>query len=61
MLQGYPQLTDAVYTKGERGGDPWFMVFSGQYPTKAAARQGADRLPEPLRKNSPWVREIKDL
>jgi DamX protein len=61
VLNKYSQLDNLVYTKGERKGKPWFMVFYGEYQSKAAAQNGASRLPPALRKASPWVRTTKNL
>lgn len=61
VLKKYSQLEPLVYTRGERKGKPWFMVFYGQYKSKAAAQNGASRLPPALRKASPWVRTTKNL
>lgn len=61
VLKEYSQLENLVYTKGERKDKPWFMVFYGQYKSKAAAQNGASKLPAALRKSSPWVRTTKNL
>jgi len=61
VLRQYPQLDTAVYTRGERQGESWFMVFYGEYATKAAANEAVASLPESLRKRSPWVRTTDGL
>jgi DamX protein len=61
VLNKYSQLDHLVYTRGERKGKPWFMVFYGQYSSRAAAQNGASKLPLSLRKASPWVRTTKNL
>lgn len=60
-LRRYPQVDSMVYTRGERGGKPWFMVFQGNYPTKDAAQKAAQALPAGLVSGVPWIRENRNL
>jgi DamX protein len=61
ILRRYPQVDAMVYTRGERNGKQWFMVFQGTYPSKDAAQQAAQTLPAGLVSGSPWVRENRSL
>lgn len=44
-----------------RDGKPWFVVSSGAYPDKKAATAAVARLPQQLRSQSPWVREVGQI
>jgi len=61
VLRRYPQVNAMVYTRGERSGKQWFMVFQGNYPTQNAAQQAAQTLPSGLVSGVPWVRENRSL
>ncbi|MBW7473062.1 SPOR domain-containing protein, partial [Marinobacter sp. F4218] len=61
VLERYPELKDAVYTRGERNGEPWFMVIYGQYQTRTAAQNALSELPQALRGQSPWIRSAEGL
>ena len=61
ILRRYSQVDAMVYTRGERNGEPWFMVFQGNYPSKNAAQQAAKTLPAGLVSAVPWVRENRSL
>jgi DamX protein len=61
ILKQHSQLNNLVYTKSERNGEPWFMVLYGQYASKATAQNAASKLPESLKKSSPWIRTTKNL
>jgi len=61
VIDQYPALENLRYTRGQRQGKPWFMVFLGPYPSKDAALKAAAGLPEALRKSSPWVRTTENL
>jgi DamX protein len=61
ILRRFPQVDAMVYTRGERSGKQWFMVFQGNYATKDAAQQAAQGLPTGLVSGSPWVRENRSL
>ncbi|EAZ99378.1 SPOR domain-containing protein [Marinobacter sp. ELB17] len=61
ILRRYPQVDAMVYTRGERNGKQWFMVFQGTYPSKDAAQQAAQTLPADLVSGEPWVRENRSL
>jgi len=61
VLRRYPQVDAMVYTRGERNGKQWFMVFQGNYATKEAAQQAAQTFPSGLVSGAPWVRENRSL
>jgi len=61
ILRRYSQVDAMVYTRGERNGEPWFMVLQGNYPSKNAAQQAAKTLPAGLVSAVPWVRENRSL
>ncbi|MFT7365900.1 MAG: DamX protein [Marinobacter psychrophilus] len=61
ILRRYPQVDAMVYTRGERNGRQWFMVFQGIYPSKDAAQQAVQTLPAGLVSGKPWVRENRSL
>ncbi|WP_261977934.1 SPOR domain-containing protein, partial [Marinobacter sp. F3R11] len=61
VISRYPSLDEMVYTLGERKGEPWFMVFYGNYSTKDEARTAVDRLPDSLVSRPPWVRTTDGL
>ncbi len=61
VIDQYPDMEKLSYTRGQRQGGPWFMVFLGPYPTKDAALKAAADLPEALRNSSPWVRTTGNL
>jgi DamX protein len=61
ILRRYPQVDAMVYTRGERNGKQWFMVFQGTYPSKDAAQQAAQTLSAGLVLGKPWVRENRSL
>jgi DamX protein len=44
-----------------RDGKPWFVVSSGAYPDKKAATAAVAQLPQQLRSQSPWVREVGQI
>lgn len=41
-------------------GQPWFVVVSGVYGSKAEAVAAVNALPPKIRRQSPWVRPLKD-
>lgn len=61
VIDQYPDLNNLLYTRGERQGESWFMVFLGPYSSKEAAVRAAAELPETLRNSSPWVRTTDNL
>ena len=61
IVERHSQLGEIVYTLGERQGQPWFMVFYGEFPTREAANEAVSGLPQELVSRSPWVRSIDSL
>jgi DamX protein len=61
VVERYPNLDKIVYTVGERQGQPWFMVFYGEFPTLEAANEAASDLPQELVSRSPWIRSTNSL
>ncbi|QSP96093.1 SPOR domain-containing protein [Marinobacter salinisoli] len=61
LLEQHRDLEGLVYTRSERQGRFWFMVFAGPYPTREAARAAETNLPKDLRDQSPWIRAASDL
>ncbi|MCD1649550.1 SPOR domain-containing protein, partial [Marinobacter adhaerens] len=61
VISSYSELDNLVYTRGERQGQPWFMVFYGEFPSREAANAAASGLPEELASRSPWVRPVDNL
>ena len=61
VISGYPSLGEMVYTMGTRKGEPWFMVFYGDYSSKEEAQKAASRLPDALVSRTPWVRTTEAL
>jgi DamX protein len=61
VVERHSDLDGIVYTLGERQGQPWFMVFYGEFPTPGAANEAASDLPEDLVSRSPWIRSTGSL
>lgn len=61
VIDRYAKLGQLVYTRSERQGEPWFMVFYGEFPTREAANAAASELPDALVAQSPWVRSAGNL
>lgn len=50
-----------AYYQTEYKGGPWWVLLQGDYPTRAAARQGIEALPASLRKAQPWPRSFSEI
>jgi len=65
LIEKYIQDNDlqghAGYYKSVRGGQAWYALVYGSYPTSAAAQSAIADLPKGLRKWSPWVRKYADI
>lgn len=46
------------YFEARRNAKPWYVVVTGPYPSKEAARDGIAQLPEQLQRQKPWVRSV---
>lgn len=42
-------------------GKPWFVVISGPFESREAAKRSVEKLPATLRKQQPWVRSIEPV
>ncbi|MEJ2452465.1 MAG: SPOR domain-containing protein [Gammaproteobacteria bacterium] len=49
------------YYVSRRSGEDWYSLVYGVYPTVGDAKAAIDALPAPLKKWSPWVRNIKSI
>jgi hypothetical protein len=44
-----------------RGGETWYALLYGRFGDRQAARQAIATLPQPIRDNNPWIRQIGEL
>lgn len=51
----------AGYYRNKRQGENWYALVYGSYPSINDANEAVAKLPENLRKWSPWVRKVKDI
>ena len=51
----------AVVVRTRRNGADWFIVVLGSYPDREAARAAINRLDRRLRRDSPWLRPIREV
>lgn len=58
LVKAYVGQLPITYFEAERNAKPWYVVVTGPYPSKQAARDGIARLPEALRRQQPWVRSV---
>lgn len=40
---------------------PWFVVIYGDFSSMQAAKEAQEKLPFPLKKHKPWVRQFQDI
>lgn len=52
---------DAAYFRFSKGGEPWYAVVYGAYPSRAAANAVAGDMPRNLRGIKPWVRSFASI
>jgi len=50
-----------MYYRAEYKGKPWYVVVSGPYESRAAAKAEVAKLPAKLRNQKPWVRPIEPI
>ena len=50
-----------LYVGSTYKGGAWFVVISGIYPDKSAARKALASLPAAVKKQKPWLRSVKGL
>jgi DamX protein len=58
FLRSHQLSGDVAYFQTLRNGEPWFIVVTGVYPSRAAAVTARDRLPAKLRKSGVWPRTL---
>ncbi len=51
----------AGYYRSKRSGEDWYSLVYGAYPTVQDAKLAIDKLPDDLKKWSPWVRNIRSI
>ncbi|SDT90855.1 AAA family ATPase [Halopseudomonas salegens] len=61
FIQRHSGLSDLGLFETRHQGQPWFVVTHGIYPNGRAARQAIAQLPEGLREQSPWARDISGI
>lgn len=61
FLRQHDSVPGLRYTRTERGGRSWFVVFYGQYDTREQARADLARLPRELRQLEPWIRSLANM
>lgn len=61
FIRQHADLPDLGLFETRHQGQPWFVVTQGVYPDSRAASQGATRLPEALRRQEPWPRNIAGI
>jgi len=49
------------YYKNKRGGEYWYALVYGAFPSVSEANAAVADLPEDLKKWSPWVRKLKSI
>lgn len=52
---------EAAYFRFSKGGEPWYAVVYGMYPSRAAADAVAGDMPGNLRGIKPWVRSFASI
>jgi septal ring-binding cell division protein DamX len=52
---------EAVFYQTRRDRQPWYVVVTGDYPTREAALAARQSLPATLREQSPWPRPFSDI
>lgn len=54
-------ISSLMYYRAEYKGKPWYVVVSGPYESRAAAKAEVAKLPAKLRNQKPWVRPIEPI
>ncbi len=52
---------ETAYYRGIHQGAPWYVLLYGVYPTRQAALDGRNRLPEKVRRGKPWARDLASV
>ncbi len=61
FIRQHADLSDIGLFETRHLGQPWYVVTQGIYPDSRAARQGIAQLPEALRRQEPWPRNIDGI
>ncbi len=60
FIKQYSSIKPALYWYETRHNNkPWYVVVAGVYKDRHSAQQAVERWPAALRKQSPWIRDIK--
>lgn len=54
-------LRQTAYYRGNFKDSEWFVLLYGIYPSRNAALEARERLPEALRKGKPWPRSLESV
>jgi DamX protein len=49
------------YFEARHEGNPWFVVVSGHFTSRAAANRALSDLPANIRNMEPWIRSMGDV
>ena len=61
VIEQHESVISIRYTLTERQGNDWYVGFFGNFATKAAARDAIRELPQGLKRQSPWVRNLSEF
>lgn len=61
FLNQHPLGNKAHVVQTRHGGRDWHVLITGDYPSRSAARNALNRLPQALRDNGIWVRSFASL
>lgn len=60
-LQAQETDRDLHLLRTQREGRDWYIVLTGAEAEREAAQESRDNLPQALRENDPWIRQIQEL
>jgi DamX protein len=52
---------ELAWFRTRRNGEDWYVLVAGSYPDQESARADIARLPEPVRRNQPWIRSFGSI
>lgn len=61
FIANNPGVADLRFFQTTHQGKPWFVVTQGNYASRQQAQQAVARLPEQMRRASPWPRSVGDI
>jgi DamX protein len=61
FIRRYPELEGLRYTRSQRNGQDWFVVYLGRFEQQEAARASIAELPSSIRSQQPWIRALEDI